>query len=44
MATAKYFTKDNKLNIVEDFGERKFGIDDYNDIPTDFYKRQLEKR
>lgn len=43
MATAKYFTKDNKLNIVEDFGERKFGIDDYNDIPTDFYKRQLEE-
>ena len=43
MATAKYFTKDDKLNIVEDFGEREFGIDDYKDIPTDFYERQLKE-
>ena len=43
MATAKYFVKNNKLNIVEDFGEREFGIDDYKDIPTDFYERQLEE-
>ena len=43
MATAKYFTKDDKLNIVEDFGEREFGIDDYKDIPTDFYERQLNE-
>lgn len=31
MATAKYFVKNNKLNIVEDFGEREFGIDNYKD-------------
>lgn len=43
MATAKYFIKEDKLNIVEDFGERKFGIDDYNNIPSDFYKRQMEE-
>ena len=43
MATAKYFTKDDKLNIVEDFGEREFGVDDYKDIPTDFYERQLNE-
>lgn len=43
MATAKYFTNGKSINIIKDFGERLFGVDDYSDIPDDFYKRQLEE-
>jgi 2,3-bisphosphoglycerate-dependent phosphoglycerate mutase len=40
ISTAKYFTKD-KINIDERFGERKFGIDNWNELPTDFGERQF---
>ncbi len=41
IATAKYFTN-NKINVVESFGERKFGIDNWNELPDDFSKKQYE--
>ena len=41
IATAKYFTND-KINVVESFGERKFGIDNWNELPDDFSKKQYE--
>ena len=40
IATAKYFSKD-KINIVESFGERKFGIDKWEDMPKDFGEKQF---
>lgn len=44
MATAKYICKENNkdLNIIEDFAERKFGINDWSELPKDFAKRQFE--
>lgn len=44
MATAKYICRENNkdLNIVEDFAERKFGINDWSELPKDFEKRQFE--
>lgn len=44
MATAKYICKENnkELNIIEDFGERKFGINNWNELPQDFGVRQFE--
>lgn len=44
MATAKYICRENNkdLNIVEDFAERKFGINDWSKLPKDFEKRQFE--
>ena len=44
MATAKYICRENNkdLNIVEDFAERKFGINDWSELPKDFGKRQFE--
>lgn len=44
MATAKYICKENNkdLNIIEDFAERKFGINDWSELPKDFEKRQFE--
>ena len=43
VATAKYIAESNylSLNINEDFGERKFGIDNYSELPNDFEYRQL---
>lgn len=41
ICTAKYFSKD-KINIIEDFGERKFGIKTWDEMPTDFEKKQFE--
>ena len=41
ISTAKYFTN-NEVRIVESFGERKFGINDWNELPSDFGKRQFE--
>ena len=41
ISTAKYFTN-NEVKIVESFGERKFGINDWNELPSDFGKRQFE--
>ena len=40
MATAKYFTKD-KIYIDEGFGERKFGIDSWDELPEDFGNKQF---
>lgn len=40
IATAKYFAKDRVL-IDENFVERKFGIDDWSELPDDFGERQF---
>lgn len=40
IATAKYFSKD-KINIVESFGERKFGIDKWEEMPENFGEKQF---
>ena len=40
ISTAKYFTND-KINIDENFNERKFGINSWNELPIDFGKRQF---
>lgn len=40
MATAKYFTED-EIYIDERFGERKFGINSWDEKPKDFGERQF---
>lgn len=40
ISTAKYFTSD-KINIDENFGERKFGISSWDEMPSDFGERQF---
>ena len=42
MATAKYISNANKLNLIVNsaFGERKFGINSWDELPTDFGLRQ----
>ena len=40
IGTAKYFSPD-KINIDERFGERKFGINSWDELPTDFGERQF---
>ena len=40
ISTAKYFTND-KINIIEAFGERKFGIDKWEDMPENFGEKQF---
>ena len=40
IGTAKYFALD-KINIDERFGERKFGINSWNELPADFGERQF---
>ena len=42
METAKYIADQNNLNLLvdDDFGERKFGIDSFSDLPKDFFIRQ----
>lgn len=44
MSTAKYISnKNNKdLIIMDDFGERKFGINSWNELPENFGDKQLE--
>ena len=44
MATAKYIANKNNmsLNIMEGFGERKFGVSSWDELPADFEERQLE--
>ena len=44
ISTAKYLAHQNKLdiNIIEDFGERKFGINSWDEKPKNFTQRQLE--
>ena len=41
IATAKYFTKD-KLFIDDNFGERKFGVNNWDELPKDFGKKQFD--
>lgn len=41
ISTAKYFTKD-KIFIDDNFGERKFGINNWNELPKDFGKKQFD--
>ena len=41
VTTAKYFTND-KINVIESFGERKFGISSWSELPEDFEKKQHE--
>lgn len=41
ISTAKYFTKD-KLFIDDNFGERKFGINNWDELPKDFGKKQFD--
>ena len=39
VSTAKYFTKD-KINIIESFSERKFGIESWDELPEGFGNKQ----
>lgn len=41
ISTAKYFTKD-KIYVDERFGERKFGINSWNELPENFGEKQFE--
>lgn len=43
MATAKYIANANDLdlNIIDNFGERKFGVNSWNELPENFEKKQL---
>lgn len=40
VSTAKYFTS-KKINIDENFGERRFGISSWDELPSDFNKKQF---
>ncbi len=44
MSTAKYFANTNnlKVNISSHLGERKHGIESWNDLPENFEQKQLE--
>ena len=41
--TAKYIAEKNNLeiNVISDFGERKFGIDSWNQLPENFERKQF---
>ena len=41
ISTAKYFSSD-EIEIDESFGERKFGISSWDELPSDFGKKQFE--
>ena len=43
MATAKYICDVNNkpLYIDEDFGERKFGVNDWDNIPSNYFEEQI---
>lgn len=41
ISTAKYFTKE-KIFIDERFGERKFGINSWDELPENFGEKQFE--
>lgn len=41
IATAKYFTSD-MVNVEESFGERKFGINNWKELPENFGERQFD--
>ena len=42
ISTAKYIAEKNnlKISIIDELGERKFGVSNWNEIPEDFYDRQ----
>ena len=40
IATAKYFTNDRVL-VDENFGERKFGVNTWEELPEDFERKQF---
>ena len=42
MATAKYISNANNVNLIVNsaFGERKFGVNSWDELPTDFGLRQ----
>ncbi len=44
MSTAKFIANENNLNILidEEFGERKFGINNWDEKPQDFEQKQFE--
>lgn len=44
ISTAKYIAYQNNLNIniIEDFGERKFGVKSWDEKPKNFTQRQIE--
>lgn len=39
IATAKYFTNE-QINIIESFGERKFGVESWDELPKGFGNKQ----
>ena len=41
ISTAKYFTN-GELFVDENFGERKFGINNWDELPKDFGKKQFD--
>lgn len=43
MSTAKYMAEENKLPLIIDdnFNERKFGINKREELPTDFFLKQM---
>lgn len=41
ISTAKFFT-DNEVIIDERFGERRFGISDWSELPSDFGEKQFD--
>lgn len=43
MSTAKYLANKNNLeiNVISDLGERKFGIDSWNELPDKFERKQF---
>lgn len=43
ISTAKYIANNNNIdvNIIELFGERIFGVNSWEEIPSDFYDRQF---
>ena len=44
IGTAKYLTinNDKEIVILPNFGERKFGVDSFDELPKDFYEKQFE--
>ena len=45
ISTAKYIAEHNEIDtyVIDDFGERKFGINSWDELPECFEKRQLEE-
>ena len=43
ISTAKYIAENNniEINVINDFGERKFGINSWNELPDNFGEKQF---